>query len=555
MKIYQLALVSLFVIFNFSTYSHSTVTDHNGDEFETQTSGGTMLNLPVFVNFDGSISYGIGIMDHSSHTTMDHGNMDHGNMDHGNMDHGNMDHGNMNETDDMNHDMTDNNHHHKKVDTIMWHIMPMIHIGGDYNKRIIALQEEAQPTDLLMPANFNGKHLSVINKRLELGAGLMLMGMPTAIDWGGFFQIGFMPYKGSSYFSKSHHINHERAKNALALKIPTSLEQLGKLKTSDKIITTTHGGIMMGAGLGATIFTDLSANYMTQGSWRIEIEKINSTKLRVTLTELELKHIMYNLGATIISTNFGKHRINSIRLDYEFDLSKEEALTAYLDTLQGDLQFADSLLTQDIDGITDLTRSTSNNTGIMRQTKIGLPLLFNRNTMKMTSLTKSKVTTLSNNTTVESEMEMLHNEINTDGVLSQHKKEFIMYMGSKNKVSDFNYKTSSFVWHYERDQATLNKLNRVLKRWNKSLNIRALKTFKAYRNKLGHTRATMNLVLAQSGLLKLEKMSHNNKKSFTKKLLKDNQLFSKFMNSLAKEDYKVTLKIQTEYFKSALLNY
>lgn len=586
-------------LLNISILAHGAMVDHNADEYESPASGGTMLNLPIMVDFDGKITYGIGIMDHSSHgghsNQGNHGGHDMGGYDMGGHDMGGHDMGGNdmggndmgghdmggsdmggndmgghdmggndmsgNDMGDMNgdHNMNGDNHNntmnHPTQKKIMWHIMPMIHVGGDFNKRVVSTEIEKEAKYLLQPSSFHSTYLSIINKRLEGGAGLMLMGMPTSIDWGGFFQIGFMPYKGSYYFSKSSHINHGRALNASPLKIPRTLDQLASWKAGDKVTTSTHGGIMMGAGIGATIFTDISANYMLQGTWRIELEKLTDSKVKVVFTEMDLKHVMMNFGATIISSNIGKHKVKSVALEYTFDLAKNSALVAYNNALQGDFEFADKLLTREIDGVVDLSKTESLNTGVMSQTKIGLPILFNRNSMKMTTKTTTSTTDLTNGSKANTIMNMVHNEINTDGVWSQHKKNFSMYMGSTNTVKDFTYKTASFVWHYERDNSSPKKLNKVLAKWNKSLGLNSLKEFKAYTNKLGHTRATLNLVLSQAALDRLTKLSQGKITSYAKKLLRKPELFRNYLKSLNKEDLTTTLKVQTEYFNTVNFKY
>ncbi|OIQ20804.1 MAG: hypothetical protein BM556_02345 [Bacteriovorax sp. MedPE-SWde] len=559
----------IFLIFSIISASVAAFTDHNNDEFEVRTSGGTMINLPIQIDLQGKITYGIGIMNHSGHGTSNPGHMndmnDMGDM-HDMSGMGDMndmqdmdsmsDMGDMHGADDMHDmgDMNDSGHmgHSKNRSTIMWHIMPMLQIGGDYNKRIVSAHIQENPTQLLYPSSFHTNYISVINKRIETGAGLMLMGMPSQIDWGGFLQVGFMAYKGSSFFSKSNHKNYQRAEDARALSIPRSIQELRAWKISDKVVLSTHGGVMIGAGVGATIFTDLSVNYMAQGDWRIEIEKTSNTKLRVNLSETNMKHIMYNMGATVVSMNIGKHKVRNASFEYEIDLSKREALEVYNQLLQGDLRFAEKLLNSEIEGVKDLYSSNSSGLANMLNTKLGLPLLFNRNKMIMTSTTTQKVKNLQEDIVLNSEMTMVHKERNTDGILSAHKKDYSMYMGMKNQTGSFKYNTSSFVWHYERDRVSLKQLNKVLAKWNKSINSKKLLPFKAYTKKLGHARATVNLVFTEIGHNKLKELAKGNIKLLSKKMLNSPKKFKEVLNKIGKKNFHKSLQIQTEFFNKVV---
>jgi hypothetical protein len=149
---------------------------------------------------------------------------------------------------------------------------------------------------------------------------------------------------------------------------------------------------------------------------------------------------------------------------------------------------------------------------------------------------------------------MIHNERNTDGLLSQHMKNFVMYMSSTNEISNTSFETGTFVWHYERNKSSPKKLNKVLSSWNKSLGLK-LKAFKAYRNELGHTRATLNVVLSQSGLNKLEKYSNSLPLQKVKSFLKKPKSFREFIKTLNKTDYDTQLKIQSEFFNTVNIRF
>lgn len=576
------AFLAMLLAMNTNIYAHSSVSIHDGDAFDTTSSGGSMLNLPVMIDFDGKITYGIGVMDHSSHSGhdmgdgMDHDGMDHGGMgnsndgmDHGDMgsSNGDMDHGGMNHDDmhggdmdnghdNMNHDMKT-----EKMSKVMWHVMPMLHLGYDKIERVVALGNQQINNFELVKADSQGEYLAIRNKRIEAGAGLMAMGMPTSIDWGGYFQLGFMPYKGSYYFSKQKVSTYKSAQSSDSLKIPHTIEEVKSLSEGDKIAFSSHGGVMIGTGVGATIFTDFSANYMTQGTWRVEVEKAKNEIIKVRVTEADLKHVMLNAGATILSSNIGRHKVKSISLGYSFDFNSREAREAYESLLQGDLSFAERLLDSSIKGVESLDKKTSEEIGQMSTTKIGLPVLFHRNKMKMRTYSVSKGVDLKTNSKLNTEMTMIHNEVNTEGIWSRHMKNYSMYMGAENSLnsgdSSFTYDTDNFVWFFESDKVSKVKLNKVLRKWNKFIGSEKLEKFYSSEKNLGYARATLNLVLKNKShsLLKeiAEKEYSISVKKLVKKMLKKKDLFHDVMNKLGKSNYSTTLKIESENYNSTLL--
>ncbi len=535
---------------------HGSTSVHNGDEFESQSSNGTMYNLPIFINFDGSISYGIGLMDHVNHSDINHGGMDHGEMNHNETNHGDM---STNINNDMDHDSSHGSMNHRSSSKIAWHIMPMVHLGFDKNKRIVSLAKNTNNNKNFAASDKKGEYLTIENRRIESGAGLMLMGMPTSINWGGFFQIGFMPYKGSYLFSKQKVSGYKKAQSVLPLSFPTSKGELNNWSNSDKLVTTVHGGIMMGAGLGATIFTDLSANYMTNGSWRIEAVKSAPNKITVSVDQSDLEHIMYNFGATIISTNIGNHQLKSVHLKFEFDLSKEQGLSSYLNLLQGDLNFAEQLIEKEIEGVKDLTNVITNETGRMRTSKLGVAVLFSRNEMKMDTYSESRSLILESesNKELKSSMKMIHVERNTHGFFSKHMKNYKMYMQGSFLFDNEVFNTNSFVWLFERNRTSCKKLSSKISKWSKTLLLKTQAILESCKGNLGYSRTLANMVLRPSAILKLKEIQESLKiekyDDLIKKMLKSRKYFDKVIDQLDNDDYVYTFEIVSEKYQKITL--
>ena len=65
------------------------------------------------------------------------------------------------------------------------------------------------------------------------------------------------------------------------MKVPRDSEDLESWKKGDKFKYSVHGGVMFTGGVGVTIFLDAGAMFMVQGKFKVTVEKVGDTKVKV----------------------------------------------------------------------------------------------------------------------------------------------------------------------------------------------------------------------------------------------------------------------------------
>ena len=439
----MIKILKLLFLFSLTTMAlaHSTGGD-SADEYSIPDTGSSMFHLPIQIGFDGNINFGYKMdMSHDmsgmDHSDMDHdmGGMDQGDMNQGDMnnDMGEMDHGDMNSSDDSSSDS-----HSSAHSGIHWHLMPMINLGLDKINRKIKIDDSSFKL--------------IRAQKIEAGAGLMVMGHLMDLPWSTMITAGLMPYKGEyKYMERS--LDNGDEDNTF-LRTPSTINELQEWRIGDKLSFSTHGGVMAHGGITFGHILDISANYMFQGKWRIAMEKVSDSKLKVTFTNEEMKHYSSSIGNMGLSINSGKMDMEGKSETFTFDMSSQTGVSAYVSALSGDLTTA-----QEIDGLNSPVYrdsfSKSTMVAFQKMRSLQIPVLFMRNssTSKMYSLSDSTDNFFGMQT--ETNMAMTVDSKTTSGILSKHKSrnEFFMAMAMKvnqNNKKHVNY-ASSWKRLFERD--------------------------------------------------------------------------------------------------------
>lgn len=501
-------LISLFLIFFSLTANGGHDHGSGGNSFEGSTSGGQMFNLPIHVmmSMQGPmVHYGIG-------TNM-HGGGHMGNM--GNM--GNMD-GHMGEG------------HGRKVCLM---IMPMVHMGGDVHKRVINLTEnnldhlsKGKGDDLRLlelDENSSQGFLLIENKRIEVGAGLMVMGAPKSINWGLWASAGVMPYVGGSSFHQRFVKDRETLENIKKMKVPETISELETWSMQDKMSYTVHGGVMFSAGAGITIFFDTGLMYMAQGMWKVSLEKVDHNKIRVRIRKEKLHHLAFSTTTVISSLNVGGFRSSDKSFGYIFDLRDASARKAYKHMLWGDISLAQKFVKEGLSkGLTHETQGFSKSKGRMFNLSAGIPFLGQASLGKGVMKSYSEEVNFVDGMTMNNHMGMYYDERKTSGVISHHKKKtfnfMAMHMTMKKEfeeegVTKFHEVKShhgSFQWLFERDHGKVKHLRRAFSKLaNRTGLLPDFNPDLPDDQKLGYVRTSFSVNISERGMNKLMKKDYD----------------------------------------------
>jgi hypothetical protein len=447
------------------------------------------------------VHYGIG-------TNMTHG----GNMNHG----GNMEMG----------DGHMGGGNKRKVCTML---MPMVHMGGDAYKGVINLTKntiiEDSPVLVLSEDSPEG-YLLVENKRIELGAGLMVMAAPKSINWGLWGSAGVMPYIGGS----SHHQRFVRDKASLEnikkMTVPKDIHELETWSNQDKLSYTVHGGVMFSGGVGITILYDAGLMYMAQGMWKVSLEKVDDHKIRVRYRKEKLHHLAFSNTTVISSLNVGGFRSSDKSFGYIFDLRDHYAKKAYKHMLWGDISLAQKMVKIGLTkGIKHETKGFSKSKGRMFNISAGIPFLGQASLGKGIMKNYSEELNFMDNMNMKNHMGMYYDERKTSGVLSHHKKKVFNFMAmhmtmkkefeeeGETKFHEIKTHHGSFQWLFERNFGKVKHLKKAFSKLTKRIGpLLNLRFDLPDEEKLGYVRATVAVNLSERGLNKLMKKAKRDEK-------------------------------------------
>lgn len=523
----QIIKVLILISLSATSFAHSSG-GHTSDEFGIPDSGSSMFHMPIQIGFDGNINFGYKMnMDHGTSSNMSHDGMDHTDMGHmDDMGHGNMDHGNMS---DMNNDMGmgDSNHmndgdmNHNDMDhgdmdmadsdadsstdhsghssssSVHWHLMPMVSLGIDKINRKIKLDDES---------------IKIIRARkIEVGAGLMVMGHLMNLPWSTMVTAGLMPYKGEyKYMEKL--ATHNDSDDTF-LKVPSTIDDLNKWSIGDKLSYSSHGGVMSHGGITFGHILDISANYMFQGKWRISIEKVSETKIKTTFLNEEMSHYSSSIGNMGLSLSSGKMNMEGKSETFTFDLTDQGGVSTYISALSGDLTKAQELESLEGGPVFRNSFGTSSMIAFQRMTALQIPALFVR------SKSNSKMYSLSNSTDnffgmeTKTDMAMTVDSKSTSGLFSKHKSrnEYFMAMAMNVKQNGKNHVNYASSWKrlFERDKVSRKQYKKELKYLNQKTGFDLSELEIPSSSKYGYFRSEFEINLTQGATDKIISLIDN----------------------------------------------
>lgn len=339
----------------------------------------------------------------------------------------------------------------------------------------------------------------VRNSRVEAGAGAMVMAMPTNINWGAFYHGGVMPYGGKARVSIRKVKTIEEGKSIGKLEIPTTYELTEQFNIGDKLIYTTHGGIMFNGGAGVTILAQAGAMYMVQGQWKTTIRKTNIDTFEVSYKKIKLDHFMVSVDTIVSSLGTGVFNSTDKAFTFEYNLSNENAWNAFKHALKGDLTLSQEFSKDSDNGITHLLSANSKSIGNMFNFSIGLPILWKYNYTSGKMFSHSQQDLISANFSIDSAISASFKEKKSSGVKSRHltDKFDIVAMAQDFNKENLQYAASA-KWFFEKDKL---KVKSFKKKFLNKLNELGLKAhtlkFDIEKKNLGYTRSEININFTQ----------------------------------------------------------
>ncbi len=517
----KLPLLLLSLIFSQNIFASH---DHGGatNDYENSTSGSQMYDLPIhfMIGLDGSFNFMFGY--HGMRAGMGHMDMD-GNMSSmpGNMNSDMGDSTGMDHMDDMD-GMGDMDPGTETKPAWKYMLMPMISVGGDFSKKVINLQkrpvpkmysdqsQQYAPKTLLnfTPNEESDKGYLVVKQwRTEVGAGAMVMTTPTVINWGLFINGGIMPYVGGWSYSEKYGVSKKDVKTIKKLRSPKNVEDLEHWSIRDKYSYSAYGGVMFQAGGGVPFLTN-GFMYMAQGKWRVNLRKVGTTKINLTLSKEALHHFAVASYTLVSTVDIGYFKSIDKNFSFTFDLSEKSALEAYRHALRGNLTKAQNLLLSPYEFITQNTQGYGVTRGGMANFRVGIPFLGQAfySVGKIKNI--SHQVDFASNMVMDNKIHMYMEEGKTSGVLSHHKKSLYSFMGmymnmqfDDDKAKKMSHHMGTLNWVLENDHMRPRKLKRALERVFRRTGLVDEVVFDMpEKGDLGYLRAAMNMNINEKGL-------------------------------------------------------
>lgn len=182
------------------------------------------------------------------------------------------------------------------------------------------------------------KELGVIEIRrrwIEYGAGISTLIQSTT-------SLGLVPYKGSMQTITQYKDSKEEESHSL--KLPAELFELQNWRQRDRGVFQTYGGIQTYAGLGIDIVDIGRLSLGIQNQFIVEIEKLSEDKIRLKISEENLKRRDLKLGPFISDLTLGRFSGKVFSSEFELHLLNPQHEALYREALSGNLKLLQDTL-------------------------------------------------------------------------------------------------------------------------------------------------------------------------------------------------------------------
>lgn len=474
----------------------------NNDTNEQVDSTMSMIPMPIRIGLDGSISWGYmlrpmmgGIMGGMN------GGMNGGGMS-GGMNHDGMS-GGMNE-DQMMGDMN--------MPSVMYKVMPMLTLSGDYFSRVINLATPKNINDNTIQIDDDSAgYLAVVNKNYVVGVtgGLMAMPMGSAIPMFG-FRASLGPYKGGHVFKAKKISDKSKFNTIKEMQVPLHVSNLDSWAINDRMSYSTRGGVMFGAGVGMSIYVAIMQTYMAEGQFITSISKVSETEVMVNIRKVRVNMFSQKIGNALVELKNGQMKSVDQGFNFIFDLENIEAAKIYHEFLKGSVLAAQHAVKNNTPGVEMVKISNSTTWMQSRQFSYGLPFLYNGALTRGKMYTISKVHNGFAGQTSEAHMSMYRKSHETNGVLSNHKSSGFLFMSMASTPND-SYKprfAGSFKWYFQKDNTSNKFFHRQIRKLIRVFGMDGVSKvrFPTVAN-MGFVRAEVDLFLTKKNVEELIKNS------------------------------------------------
>jgi len=185
--------------------------------------------------------------------------------------------------------------------------------------------------------------------------------------------IGVAPTASISAKSERFTKSLIEAKKVKHLNVPRNAQELLQWKDFEKITYTSQGGILF---IGGVSFPGLNigANYIANGSWTTEIQRIAKNRVYVKVSSGKLSSLGVQGSVGLLGLSSSKFSALNNSFSYMFDLANPQAQAAYLQLIKGNAKAAQVLASDSkVKSVIPVDSSNLKAAGKIRSLKFGIP--------------------------------------------------------------------------------------------------------------------------------------------------------------------------------------
>ncbi|MBV2169808.1 MAG: hypothetical protein KUL82_13975 [Bdellovibrio sp.] len=299
-------------------------------------------------------------------------------------------------------------------------------------------------------------------KRFEAGLGanvLFFYENATGLSKILWASVGLIPYSGREFVSTRSANSLEDAYAKPALSIPLEAASLAKWTPGDNVTYASKGGIIFFAGPGVGPAA-LSTSYVATGIYQTYVEKVDNDNVIVRLTDIKVKTLNLQAGATLVATGTSKYRSVSNSFSYLINFKDAVGARAYNDLVRGNIAPIQKMVAQKSSpAVQKWDKVTRQQVGRLTQFSFGLPVVLNTSwsSGKIYELSKTQTFFDNTNTTVNYGIYLKDRR---NRVLNKHSSMTEAFYGGVMKIKAIGAKSSTkayfgqYSWSAEDDSTS-----------------------------------------------------------------------------------------------------
>ncbi len=332
-------------------------------------------------------------------------------------------------------------------------------------------------------------------------------------------QVGIMPMKGTEVSSVRYFHSLAAAKATPGYKsAPLDVTKIYKWQVGDSVTYKSKGGVIYVGGLGLGL-AGLNAAKVAQGTWETHVEKIDTNRVYVKLTNSELDSLSVGTGAALAAASITDFSNADDGFSYSIDLESEVGRKVYQDLVRGNVTAAEQRASQaqlspESAEVMKVEKFKRRSKGEGKSFFVGLPIILNATNSENKIQSHDVTDMLVENSKIDAQFGVYNFSTRTRA-FGTHTTVSKGFQGAKYTTSDIktsevkeNGEFGRFTWVYEDDNSSMRTLYRNMESLLQDTGLNQVKVaIPNVGGDLDFTNMTLNITMTSANTARLKNSS------------------------------------------------